>query len=217
MRGKNHFIAVFEVRCDEVIEKRPFEPCAVAAIEPVTVAGKFNASLVIDYSEVGAKVHVVLRFEIENRLFAEYFYDFVVLLFAGEKVVVRHVGKFRDEIGYFLLISVDFRVALGDFVADFSHAGENFINGLALFFILGNLGGNLVSLGFFRLDFAHEFLSFGVEFKNFGKIDDAAFFGESFFNEFRIFGDKFYVEHFYYLFKYFYLFFYNAIIYYFLR
>ena len=149
--------------CDEVIKKRPFEPCAVSAVNPIAVTRKLNPSFVIDDAEVGAEIDVILGLKIEFGFFAENFDYFIVFLFAGKKVVVGHVGKFCDEIGDFLLICVDFRVAFGNFVAYGSHARENFFNGLAFLFILRDFRRNFVSFGFQSLDFAHEFLSCGVE------------------------------------------------------
>ena len=91
MRGENKFVTVGKVFADEEIQKRPFKPCAVAAIQPISAAGEFNAAFVVDKTESGAKIDVVFGFEIELRFFAENFYYLIVFFFAGEQVVVRNV------------------------------------------------------------------------------------------------------------------------------
>ena len=195
VRRQNHFVTVFEVSRDEVVEKRPFEPCAVAAIEPIAVARKFNAPFVVDYSERSAKVHVVFSLKRKFGFFAEHFYNLIVFLFAGEKVVVGHIRQRSDVVGNAFLQIVYFSVALGDFFADFAHTRENFFYGLAFFFKFGYFSRNFVSLRFEGFYFSHQFLSFGVEFKNLGKVCHATFFSESCLYEFGIFGYKFQIEH----------------------
>ena len=91
VRGENKFVTVGKVFADEEIQKRPFKPCAVAAIQPISAAGEFNAAFVVDKTESGAKIDVVFGFEIELRFFAENFYYLIVFFFAGEQVVVRNV------------------------------------------------------------------------------------------------------------------------------
>ena len=138
---------------------------------------------------------MIFRLEREFGLFAENLYYLVVFFFAGKKVVVGHIWQRRHIVGDFFLTFVDSRVAFGDFFADFTHTGENFFYGFTLFFEFGYFCRNLVSFGFQRLCFRHQCLSFGVEFKNFGKICHATLFRKSRLDEFGIFGYKFYIEH----------------------
>ena len=68
MRRQNEFVTVFEVFGNKEIQKRPFEPRAHAAVQPVAAARKLDAAFVIDEPQLRAKIHVVFRLEGKFRL-----------------------------------------------------------------------------------------------------------------------------------------------------
>ena len=130
------------------IQKRPFEPRALAAINPESAAGKLNAALIIDYAELVANVDVVLRRKAEFGLNAHYLNHLVVFLFSRFKVLVGDVGDNAKHIENALFESFRLRVARGNFLAERAHFGKDAVNGFTLFFKLGNFRRNSVAFGF---------------------------------------------------------------------
>ena len=46
---------------DKVVEQSPLKACAKTGIDPKTVAGKLCTALVVDKTEIGAEIYVVLN------------------------------------------------------------------------------------------------------------------------------------------------------------
>ena len=166
IRRKNKFVTVLEMLVHEVVEQRPFEPCTHASVNPETVAREFDASFVVDHTEIGANVNVVFERKIEFGLFAHDFDNLVVFLFAGEKIGIGNVGHARKRVVDFCDEFVDFRVALGNLVAEFSHLFKNGFDGLTCFFKHGDLCRHLIFLRFELFDFGYRRFSLVVPSDN---------------------------------------------------
>ena len=174
-RRKNKFVSVFQVLRDKEIQKRPFQPCADAAVHPESAARQFHAAFVVDKIQACAKVDVVFGRKVEFGHFADDFLYGVVFLAARNEVVVGKVGKTRDEIEDFFLQIVDFLIVFGNFFTDFSHFVKDCVNGFALFFQAGNVRRHLVFSCFQTFDVGNKRASFGVPREKFRKVDVAFF------------------------------------------
>ena len=195
IRRKNKFVAVFKVLVHEVVEQRPFQSCAHASVNPKTVARKFDASFVVDHTEIGADVNVVFEREIELGLFAHDFDNLVVFLFAGEKIGIGNIGHTGKRVVDLCDKVVDFCVAGSDFVAEFSHFVKDRFDGLSRFFENGNLRRHFVLLCFELFDFGYRGFSFVIPFDDFGKVCVVAFLCKGVDHLLRIVSDSCQIQH----------------------
>ena len=124
VRREDELEAVLEVLLDEVVEERPLEPRAHAAVEPEAVAAHADAAVVVDEPERRAELDVVLRLEaLEDGLLAPDGDDLVGLLAAGDDAGRGEVRE-REQDRALLLVDLGrLLVERGDAVAEGAHLG----------------------------------------------------------------------------------------------
>ena len=169
--GNEHKLeAVRNMGFYEIIEQRPLKSCAHSAVYPEARARKLRASLVIDKSEVGAKINVILGLEIKLLGLSEVSQRLIVLLAARKKILVGKIGQSehkRVELYLYLLqlllVSLDLRGHL-------LHLHKDLGNVLSLFFILRNELICLVLLRLYRLGRGDKSASLRVKLEYFSYI-----------------------------------------------
>ena len=180
---------------NEKVQKRPFEPCAHAAVQPMAAAREFDAPFVIDKAERGAKIHVVFRLETEFGLFAVHLHHTVVFLFSRNEVVVGQIREHGDKVEYLLFERGDLFVRAFYLAAERAHLREDLRNVLSLFFQFGYFSGDLVPLRFHSLYVRNAGAAFAVPCLYVFEIDVAALFRQRLFHFFGVAQYPLYIQH----------------------
>ena len=166
--GRRHLgVAVLvHVQVKQVLDQRPLEPCAPAAVKQEAAAGELGAAREVHQPEAFAKLGVRLRFEIEVRLLAPMAKFHVVLLAGtGRDAGVREVGQAQQNVAQLGVGLGGLAVQRGNLVADVAHLGF-FGLGLVGFFLAHERANFLrggVAPGLEILDGGDGFTALGVK------------------------------------------------------
>ena len=163
---KNKLVAVCEVCIDEVVEKCPFKTRAHAAIDPEARTGELCSALVVDKTEVCAKINVVLGLKIELVRLTEVAKRLVVLFSACFEVAVGEVGQTEHNVIKICFNSLDLFVVSLCAVGKLLHLREDLCGVLSFLFILRNELRGLVLLCFEGLCFGDECSALCVKLEN---------------------------------------------------
>ena len=166
MRNQHKFIPVSDVRINEVIEKRPFKPCANAGIDPESASGELCSALIVDQTEVGAEIHVIFRLEIELMRLSEIAERLIIFLSARLQITVGKVGKGIHQIVECRLHLLQLFVVFLSFGGKLLHLSKNRRDILAFLLILRNQLVSLILLCLQRLIFRNHGSALCVERKN---------------------------------------------------
>ena len=124
-RQHDHLVAVGQMLVDEIVQQRPFQTAAHAAVHPEARASQLRAALIVDQAEVGAEVDVMLRLKVEGMRLAVVAQRLVVLLAAGLQVGVGQVRKAQHQRAILGLDVAERLVVLGDLRLQLGHALED--------------------------------------------------------------------------------------------
>ena len=151
---------------DEIVQQRPFQTAAHAAVHPEARAGQLRAALIVDQAEVGAEVDVMLRLKVEGMRLAVVAQRLVVLLAAGLQVGVGQVRKAQHQRAILGLDVAERLVVLGDLRLQLGHALEDRRDVLARLFLHRDLFRDAVLLGLVRLGRENQRAALGVQLEN---------------------------------------------------
>ena len=201
MRRENELVAVSEMAVDEVVEKSPLKARAHALVDPETASGELRSAVIVDETEIGAEVDVMLRREIELVRLAEVAYRHVVLLLARLEVGIGKVRQSEHEIHIFGLDVAQLEVVCLRLVGELLHLGKDRRDVLAFLLELRNLLRDLVLLSLEGFGLRDHRAALTVELEDAGDVlaRVLALAGESFDDVFGIFLDIFDVKHFFVL------------------
>ena len=129
VRGQDELIAVGNVGVDEVVQQRPLQPGAHAGVHPVAGACQLHAPLVVDETQVLAKVNVVLGLKVKGVLRANIAQGLVVLLAAGKQIRVGQVGQAQHGGAVLGVQSLQLLRVVGDFLVQANGLGLVGLNG----------------------------------------------------------------------------------------
>ena len=180
VRGQDELIAVGNVGVDEVVQQCPLQPGTHAGVHPVAGACQLHAPLVVDETQVLAKVNVVLGLKVKGVLRANIAQGLVVLLAAGKQVRVGQVGQAQHGGAVLGVQGFQLLRVVGDFLVQANGLGLVGLNGCAqcggvLALLLHTLLlaeklavflGQLVLLGGGRLGSRLQAADFHVQFQN---------------------------------------------------
>ena len=150
MRQDDHLIAVGKMRVDEVVQQRPLQPRAEAAVDPEAGAGQPRAAFIVDQPQIGAQIDMVLRLKIKMMRLAVVAQRLVVLLAARLEIGVRQIRQRQHQCAVLRLDVRQLLVVLGDLGLPLGHAREDRRDVLARLLALRDLLGNAVLLGLVR-------------------------------------------------------------------
>ena len=99
VRNQHQIIAVSNMEVHEIVEDRPLQTRAKSGIDPESVSGELDTALVVDQTQIGAEIHVVLRLEIKFTRLAVVTQRLVIFLAACRQIHVGQIGQTQHEGG----------------------------------------------------------------------------------------------------------------------
>ena len=124
MRRQNHLVPVRKMRVHEIVQQRPLQPRAHAAVDPEARARQLGAARIVDQPQIRAEIHVVLGLKIKGARLAPVAQGLVVLLAARQKILVRQVGQPQHQRRVALLYLLDLLVVRLGFGGQLLHLGK---------------------------------------------------------------------------------------------
>ena len=166
MGNHQEFIAVVPMRLHKIIEQRPFQLGANAFVDPEAVSGELGAPLVVDQSQIGTQLHMILGRKIKMVGFSVVAQRHIVFLASRQKIPVGKIGQRQHQRIVFLFNRFQFRFVCLHGVGQFLKSGEDRCHIPALFFVLRDHFAFFVLLGLQLFAFADQLSAPGIQLQN---------------------------------------------------